>query len=244
MTVLTTRVAAGVARIELSRPDRHNAIDLALKGAFEDAVAEVERSGDRVRCVVLCGAGRSFCSGADLTMLRSMDAAAARRFMLDAAWLFRRIERLPVPVLAAAKGYCLGGGFELLLHCDIVVAAEEATLGFPEVPLGLLTTTGAVERLARAVGTARAQDMLLTGRRVSGKEAAEVGLVARCVPLDGLTTGVDELARQLAGQPPELLAAMKGILRRRVGAAAAASWIDEVESFEGLLTRRPGEGAP
>jgi enoyl-CoA hydratase/carnithine racemase len=239
--VLTRHVAEGIARLELDRPDRHNAVDLTLKDAFEQALSELERLGPSVRCVVLSGAGRSFCSGADLQMLRGMDAAAARRFMIDATWAFRRLERLPVPVVAAAKGYCLGGGFELLLHCDIVVAADDAVFGFPEVPLGLLTTAGSVERLLGAIGAARARDMLLTGRRLSGIEAADLGLVARRVTLDALPATVDQLATQLAAQPAPALAAMKGILRRRLGAAAAASWIDEVECFEDILTRKAGE---
>lgn len=241
--VLTMTVTDGVARLELNRPDRHNAIDLALQEAFENAVSELERAGESVRCVVVSGAGRSFCSGADLTMLQAMSPAAARRFMLDAAWMFRRLERLPVPVVAAAKGYCLGGGFELLLHCDIVVAGDDAALGFPEVPLGLLTTTGSVERLLGAIGTARAQDLLLTGRRVSGVEAAGMGLVARHVPAAELAAAAEKLAVQLAAQPREALAAMKGLLRRRLGAAAAASWIDEVECFETILASRARQSA-
>ncbi|MEZ4293449.1 MAG: enoyl-CoA hydratase/isomerase family protein [Polyangiaceae bacterium] len=236
--MLTTRVSDGIARIELCRPDRHNAIDLALGEALARAAVEVESAGSDVRCVVLSGAGRSFCSGADLRMLREMDSAGARRFMLEAAWTFRRFERLPVPVIAAAKGYCLGGGFELLLHCDLVIASTDAAFGFPEVPLGLLTTTGAVDRLARAIGAPRARDMLLTGRRVSGAEAAAMGLVARLAEPGELDAATDALAKQLAAQPPESLAAMKGVLARRHGVESAGSWIDEVESFEGLLARK------
>lgn len=233
--VLAWQITAGVARIELRRPDRHNAIDLALKAALEEAVDAVAGRLDEVRCVVVAGAGRSLSSGADLTMLRGMDMAAARRFMLDAAWVFRKLERLPVPIVVEAKGYCLGGGFELLLHGDIAVAAEDAVLGFPEVPLGLVTTTGAVSRLASAIGAPRATDLLLTGRRLSGAEAHAMGLVARIAARDELAASVDDLATKLAAQPREALAAMKGILRRQVNAGSAASWMDEAESFEALL---------
>lgn len=233
--VLRWQIKDGVARIELNRPERHNAIDRALKAALEEAVDAVAGRLDEVRCVVVGGAGKSLSSGADLAMLRGMDAAAARRFMLDAAWLFRAIERLPVPVIAEVKGYCLGGGFELLLHCDIAVAAEDAIIGFPEVPLGLVTTTGAVSRLASAIGAPRASDLLLTGRRLSGAEAHAMGLVARLTTRDDLAASVDDLAKKLATEPREALAAMKGILRRQVHAGSSSSWMDEAESFEALL---------
>lgn len=238
MTVALT-VDGGVATVELRRPDRHNAFDGATKDAFARAVDTLARTPPaELRCVVVRGAGASFSSGADLHMLRSLDADGARRFMVEATLAFRALGRLPVPVIAAVRGHCLGGGLELALHCDVIVAADDASFGLPEVPLGLVTTAGSVERLAAAVGTTRARDLLLTGRRLPAVEAERIGLVAQVVAAAALDEAVGVRARTIVGQPREGIAAMKALLARRVEAAESASWIAELEAFEALLRAR------
>jgi enoyl-CoA hydratase len=239
---LILRIKAGVARIELSRPLRHNAIDVPTGEALESAIDELHALGDRLACAVVTGAGPSFCSGADLTTLRKLSPRAARRFMLDAAWAFRRLEELPAPVLAGAKGYCLGGGLELLLHCDWVVAADDVTLGFPESTLGLVTTTGGVARLAAAVGSTTAKQMLLFGRTLDAREAFARGLVAEIVPASDLERALSDRSRALSRVPREGVVAAKALLRDHLGRAERASWAAEVEAFERLARKAWARG--
>ncbi len=239
MTPVALAFDRGVARVTLRRPERHNAFDEAQKDAFAAAVVEIERRRD-VRCVVIAGDGPSFCSGADLKMIAAFDAAAARRFMIEATLAFRRLERLPAPVIAEVHGYCLGGGFELALHCDLVVAADDAVFGLPEAGHGLITTAGAVARLTATVGAMRARDLLLTGRRVGAEEAARIGLCAEAAPRAQLADAVERRARSIGAAPPEGIAALKSLLRRHLEADQAAAWIAEVEAFESLLRAREG----
>jgi enoyl-CoA hydratase/3-hydroxyacyl-CoA dehydrogenase len=237
MSELAITIEDRIARIELDRPHRHNAVNVALKDQLEAALDRVEDAGDRVGCLVVAGRGRSLCSGADLSIFDELSPAGAKQFMLHAGWSFRRLERLPVPVVAAAKGYCLGGGLELLLHCDVVVASETAQLGFPEVALGLVTTAGSVSRLMAAVGSQRAKEILLGGRRLAATEAREIGLVSEVTTEDGLDSTVMERARALARQPRPGVDAMKQLVRGALH-AAHASWVAEMEAFENLVRAR------
>jgi enoyl-CoA hydratase/carnithine racemase len=227
----------GVARLVLDRPERHNAFDAALKDAFAAAVAELAARSD-LRVVIVSGAGRSFSSGADLKMLGALSPAAARSFMIEATLAFRRLERLAVPVIAAVHGYCLGGGFELALHCDFIVAADDAQFGLPEAGIGLIPTAGAAERLLATVGAMRARELLFSGRRLGADEAARAGLVAEVVARAELAARVEERARALVAAPPEGIAALKALVLRRLERDQAAGWVSELEAFESLLRAR------
>jgi enoyl-CoA hydratase/carnithine racemase len=227
----------GVARLTLSRPDRHNAFDEPMVAALAAAVARLEREA-ALRCVVVAGAGASFSSGADLKMLDRLDAAGARQFMVAATSAFRRLEQLDVPVIAQVQGFCLGGGFELALHCDLIVAAAEAQLGLPEAGIGLIPTAGASARLIASIGAMRARDLLYTVRRVSGAEAARIGLACEAVAPSELAGRVEERARAIVAMPREGIAAAKRLVARRLAAEQAASWIDELEAFSALLRAR------
>ena len=191
-----------MARLVLDRPERHNAMDVAMQEALEQATLELVRQEAALRCVILTGAGASFSSGADLTLFPQLGVAGMRQFMLRATWACRRLERLAVPVIAAIQGYCLGGGFEMALHCNLIVAAETAEFGFPETGLGLVTTAGSVARLVAAVGTLRASDILLCARRVNAAQAERMGLVVEVTPSGTLEEAVAARARRFANQPP------------------------------------------
>jgi enoyl-CoA hydratase/carnithine racemase/acyl-CoA reductase-like NAD-dependent aldehyde dehydrogenase len=225
----------GVATVELCRPDRHNAFSMSMKNAFAEVVDNLTRQQAELRCVVLRGAGRSFCSGADLDLLRTLDRHRARRFMLEATLAFRDLEALAVPVIAAVTGYCMGGGLELALHADLVVASEDAVFAFPETSLGALTTAGSLARLRAHVGLAVAKDLVLTGRRLDGRQAQQVGLVSRVVPRDQLDAAVAELTDTFGRAPRGGLGAAKRVFRDLSLSDNARSWAAETEAFSELF---------
>ncbi len=235
------RIDDRVATIELKRPDRHNAVDPAMKDALIAITRELEARED-VACVVVRGSGPSFCSGADLEALSGLDRKAARAFMIETTWAFRMLQRLDVPVIAAVDGCCLGGGFELALHCDMIVAARDAVFGFPEPSLGLTTTAGSAARLRAAIGAMQANRLLLTGRRITGDEALQIGLVSELVDsADHLTAAVERLCTSIKASDPRGIGAMKRLIREDSQAAQAGAWIAEVEAFDELVAERKSE---
>jgi enoyl-CoA hydratase/carnithine racemase len=192
----------GVATVTLDRPDAINAISSGLATALAD-VFEPLATDRAVSAVVLTGAGtRGFCAGADLRERSGFD---------DHGWfvqreVFRRafgaVRRCPLPTVAAVFGFALGGGCELALSCDLIVAADDAVMGLPEVRLGLVPAGGGTQLLARRVGHAVAKDLVLTGRRVDAGEAARLGLVDRVVRRSVLLETAHGLAAEIAGNAP------------------------------------------
>jgi enoyl-CoA hydratase/carnithine racemase len=192
-----------IAELVLDRPDALNAISTVL--AVELADAAITLGKDRsVRAIVLRSAGeRAFCVGADLKERGGFTEADLLAQRLVFRRLFSAIIDLPVPAIAAVSGYALGGGAELALGCDLIVADESAVFALPEVGVGLVPGGGGTQLLARRVGYARAADLIFTGRRVAAAEAAALGLVDRLVP--GRGTAVDsalDLAREISRNSP------------------------------------------
>ncbi|HEV8373804.1 MAG TPA: enoyl-CoA hydratase-related protein [Actinomycetota bacterium] len=195
-------VSDGVATVTLERPEALNAISTGLAVALAAAV-EPLATDPAVRAVVLAGAGdRAFSVGADLKERAGFD---------DHGWFvqreaFRRgfaaVRRCPLPTVAAVFGYALGGGAELALACDLVVAADDATFGLPEVRLGLVPAGGGTQLLVRRVGRSAAKDLVLTGRRVDAAEALRLGLADRVVPRAELPAAARGLAAEIAGNAP------------------------------------------
>ena len=189
-------VEAGIATVTLDRPEALNAISTELAASLADTFEPLATRRD-LRAVVLTGAGdRAFCAGADLKERSGFD---------DHGWfvqreVFRRgfgaVRRCPLPTVAAVAGFALGGGCELALACDLVVAADDATFGLPEVRLGLVPAGGGTQLLVRRVGRSVAKDLVLTGRQVGATEAQRLGLVDRVVP----RASVQEVARDLAAE--------------------------------------------
>ncbi|NVB37539.1 aldehyde dehydrogenase family protein [Pseudenhygromyxa sp. WMMC2535] len=226
-----------VATITLNRPDRHNAIDADLAEQLGEALDRViaAAEADELRGVILRGAGSSFCSGADLRMLGQLDARGARRFMQEVTWSLRQLERLPVPILALVHGFCVGGGFEFALHCDTIIASEDARFGLPEVQHGLTTTAGAFGRLVRAVGKPRAAHWLLTGERFDAATAHAAGLLAHLVGEGALDEAAARWSTQVRALPRAGVAAGKRLL---AGLAGPDTWLPELEGFEGIVRAR------
>ena len=188
----------GVATIRLNRPNALNALSLELAQDLSAAVAEV-KDDQSLKAVVVRGEGRAFCSGADLI---DMDAAFAdqnrlARYLETVNACFFQLEELPVPVIAAVHGFVLAGGLELMLACDMTIAAEDARIGDQHVNFGLMPGGGSTQRLPRRIGMQRAMELMTTGRWLSGAEAAEWGLVLRAVPVEKLDQELEELLSPL-----------------------------------------------
>lgn len=165
-----------------------------------------------VRVIIVTGSGRAFAAGADLAeMSRAtpVDLMLGRRFEL-----WDRIRKISKPTIAAVGGYCLGGGNELAMNCDIIIASEDATFGQPEVNVGIIPGAGGTQRLTRVVGKYKAMEMILTGRSISAQEAYRVGLVNRVVPPESLMEEAKKLATDIASKPPiSIRSAKEAILR-------------------------------
>src|SRR3954467_12935468 len=182
MPTVELKIRESVAQIELSRPDALNAISSELARELVAITATVANDPD-VRAVVLTAAGdRAFCVGADLKERNAMSDAEFRtqRMLFRAA--FGGVLNLPQPTVAGVHGFALGGGLELALSCDLVVADETAGMGLPEVPIGLVPGGGGTQLALRRLGPGRAADVVLTGRRIPAEEAHQLGLVDRPLP--------------------------------------------------------------
>ncbi|MDE0052542.1 MAG: enoyl-CoA hydratase-related protein [Rhodospirillales bacterium] len=200
-------VAGGIARVTLNRPERLNAIDSAAEAALDRIWAEIE-GDESVRCVVLTGTGRAFCAGADM---KEEGPGGLAYWAGTGDHGFGGIAlggRLSVPVVARVNGLALGGGFEMVLGCDLAIAAEGATFGLPEPRVGRLPLDGMVT-LPRRIPRALAMGLLLTGRRIGAAEALALGLVNEVAPEGALDEAVDAWVRDIVACAPLSLRAIK-----------------------------------
>lgn len=191
----------GVAEVTLERPEVLNALNEETIGELESVFRSLEQNED-VRVVLLFGQGKAFSAGADIPEVHQLDAATARAFSRRGHAVMNRIEDGAKPVLAALRGFCLGGGCELALACHIRIAASDARIGLPEVRLGIIPGYGGTQRLARLVGRPTALELLLSARIITAREALAAGLVNRVVAPEELLPTCRELASQIAGQAP------------------------------------------
>ncbi|GHJ60145.1 enoyl-CoA hydratase [Nocardioides sp. OK12] len=229
----------GVATIHLNRPERLNAVDEALTRGLAAALELALAEG--ARAVVLAGRGRAFCAGHDLKAEPPTETPLQTRERLEEIQdVTRLVRRFPGPVVAAVHGYALGAGCEFALACDVVVAAEDAAFGFPEVSVGLSVTGGVSRLLPVLVGWARAKELLLLGERVSGTEAAAMGLVARAVPAGTHEEVALDLARRMAQRPALALSLAKKVLDGGLDSTMEEAMGREVE--HAVLTSLSGEG--
>ncbi|MES2999545.1 MAG: enoyl-CoA hydratase/isomerase family protein [Pseudomonadota bacterium] len=216
-TVLIDDSAAHVRRITLNRPERMNAFDGDTLAAFNAAVrgaAEPERD---IRVIVIGGTGRAFCAGNDLKWLASgvlSNPAAHQRHQDLMQATYEGLEAADQIVIASINGFALAGGFELALACDIIVASEDAQMGDEHMRRNLLPSGGSSQRLPRLLGLPRAMYYLVTGRRMTGREAVDLGLAALAVPAAELESATNQLAIEIASADAHALAAMKYMARR------------------------------
>jgi len=188
-----------VGIVTLNRPKELNALNTDLVGELADALEEFDRD-DEIRCIVLTGAGeRAFAAGADI---KEMSNKSPIDMLLGGFENWNRIRRIKTPLIAAVGGYALGGGCELAMHCDMIVASENAQFGQPEIKLGIIPGAGGTQRLARTFGKYRAMEMVLTGANFTAQEMADHGLVNRVVPKGEHLNEALKLAKTVAAQAP------------------------------------------
>lgn len=214
MTVRVEYPAPGVAEILMDRPEALNAVSTAQARALAQVCAELT-AAERLSVVVLSSAvAKAFCVGADLKERAQLtdEELAAQRPVTRAA--YGGVLDLPMPTVAAVDGYALGGGCELALACDLIVASASAVFGLPEVGLGLVPGGGGTQLLSRRIGVNRAADLIFTARRVGLDEALRLGLVDRGVSQGSARAAALELATRIAGQSPVALRQAKWALRR------------------------------
>ena len=185
-----------IAVITLNRPEALNALNLELTDEVCNLIGEIE-SNDQIDCSIITGSEKAFASGADIAEMQSRGYSQMYSENFFAEWE-ERFSTARKPIIAAVAGYALGGGCELAMMCDFIIAAENAKFGQPEIKLGVMPGMGGSQRLARFVGKSKAMDMCLTGRMMDAEEAERSGLVARTVPLDKLLDTALEAAKKIS----------------------------------------------
>lgn len=230
--VLLERPSEGVALLRLNRPDRLNALNMAVRESLASHITHLA-SEDSVRCVVITGDDKAFAAGADVAELAERTATDEAFARSRAAWA--AIERYRRPIIAAVSGFALGGGCELALHCDIIIAGQGAKLGQPEVKLGIMPGAGGTQRFVRAVGKFAAMRWLLTGDLLSAPEAERLGLVSEVVPDGEVLPHALEIATRIAALPPVAVAAIKEVVLLGADLPLDAALRLEGQSFQMLF---------
>lgn len=224
--------------IRLARPDARNALSNDVLADLGDGLRQLEASG--ARCIVLLGSDRVFASGADLHALAGVDALDYYFGERHALW--DAVRQTRVPLVAAVAGHCLGGGFELALACDIVIAADNASFGLPETALGLVPGAGGTQRLVRAVGKSTAMEIILAGRRLTGEAAVALGVASRVVPLGELEKEAMRMATDVSSRSRVALRLAKETVNRAFDTPLEAGLELERRAFALALASEAPEG--
>ena len=190
-----------IAIVTIDRQEALNALNSAVITELEQVVTEMEKD-DSIRAMILTGAGRSFVAGADIAEQYPLDINGGRRWGQRGSALFRRIEKLEFPTIAAVNGFALGGGCELAMSCDIILASEKAKFGQPEVGLGITPGFSGTQRLPRRVGAAKAKELIFSGKMIKADEAEKIGLVNAVYAPEDLMNGAIEMARSFTKNAP------------------------------------------
>ncbi|HJV87554.1 MAG TPA: enoyl-CoA hydratase-related protein [Noviherbaspirillum sp.] len=207
------------AVMTIDRQEALNALSFSLIGDIDKIFDEVEESD--ARALLITGAGqKSFCAGADISELMNRDLEAQKRGAEFGQRVFARLDTFPIPSIAIINGYAFGGGLELALACTFRLATANAKVGLPEIKLGLIPGYGGTQRLPRAVGEARAMEMIMTGRTVAAEEAHRIGLVNRLVEGDAIEAGI-AFAREFSGHGMVALRLARGAVQRALQTSLA-----------------------
>lgn len=247
--VLTERPSPGVLLVRINRPDARNALNMDVRRALADTF-DAATNDETVRAAVITGNDKAFAAGADLKEMSTLGPIEAMQRGTHLLW--DRIAAFPKPLIAAVNGFALGGGCELALHADIIIAGEGAKFGQPEVKVGIMPGGSGTQRLIRAVGKYKAMLMILTGDIFSARECSEMGLVSRVVADEDVVTHAIEMAAALAKLPPIALELTKEAALQGQDASLSAGlslerkmlWLlfataDKQEGMAAFLEKRP-----
>ena len=229
--IVETRDHVGL--VKLNRPEALNALNQDLLGELNEALNKFD-ADDRVRCIVVTGSEKAFAAGADIKEMS--EKSAVDMFRLDFfADKSRGIDRVRKPIIAAVSGYALGGGCELAMMCDFILASDTAKFGQPEINLGVIPGMGGTQRLTRYVGKAKAMEMCLTGRFMTADEAERSGLVSRVIPADKLLDEAMSVAARIADKSLLATMAAKEAVNRSYETTLAEGIMFERRLFHGLF---------
>jgi len=228
--VVLKRIDGHVATLTINRPDKLNALNIETRGRMVRELDELAKNDD-VRVLVITGAGdKAFIAGADISEFEGRSPVDQYRVMTDSS-VFLAVDRFPKPTIAAINGFCLGGGCELAMACDIRIASEKAKLGQPEINLGLLPGGGGTQRLPRLVGMGAAFKLLYTGDFIRADEALRIGLVDEVVPAGDVAARAEELAETIAAKSPVALRLIKQAVRTSMRTPLDEGLSQEVSLF-------------
>jgi enoyl-CoA hydratase len=207
----------GIARITVNRPEKRNAINIAARKKLLE-ILEGVKEDEAIRVLIITGAGEeAFIAGGDLSELKDLNAVQVLKYLESYSQkLYTGFERLPIPTIALINGYCLGGGCELAMACDIRIAVPRSKLGLPELRHGVIPGGGGTQRLVRLVGWGRAKELILTGSIIDAREAERIGLINRVVPKNRIRKYVEALAAKILSQGPIAVRMAKAALNQAV----------------------------
>jgi len=240
-----------VGSLTINRPKSLNALNPATLHEIAACLQDVHRD-QSIHCLILSGAGdRAFIAGADIAAMVTMTALEGKAFAALGLSVLRTLEELPIPVIAAVNGFALGGGTELALACDLIIAADKAKFGQPEINLGVIPGFGGTQRLARRIGLPRARELIYSGDMIDAETALRYGLVNKVVPLADLMSEAKALAHKLAAKPPVAIQQAKAAINAGIDMdlengcrfenevfALTFATADKVEGMKAFLEKR------
>jgi enoyl-CoA hydratase/3-hydroxyacyl-CoA dehydrogenase len=226
-----------IAIITMNRPEAMNALNSKVLSDLNDIVDSVQKDND-ITAVIITGEGKAFVAGADIKEMMDKNPIEARKFTLLGQEVFRKIENMNKPVIAAVNGFALGGGCELALSCDIILASENAKFGLPEVGLGIHPGFGGTQRLPRLIGKAKAKELIFTGDTLDAKEAERIGLVNMVVASDKLPGAARSLAKKIASKAPIAIRLAKSAVNKGCEMDLDTGLLYEVESVSNTFSTK------
>ena len=227
-TTILTEIHGRVGLVRLNRPQAMNALNGTLMSELMEALLAFD-ADDAIRAIVVTGNERAFAAGADIKEMA--DASAVDMLLHDHISRFDRIRQVKKPIIAAVSGYCLGGGNELAMSCDMIIASETARFGQPEITIGVIPGAGGTQRLTKAVGKAIAMEMVLNNRTLTAEEALQFGLVNRVVPVERYLDEALSLAAELATRAPLAVRLGKEAVNHAFESFLADGLADERRAF-------------